>query len=452
MEPENSRFGGGSAATLLHPLVAVALVVAIALIFFLPRKHVIIPLLLAIFLIPKGQVVVIGGAHFTAAKILFLTGMIRWFITRGSLTVPGGWNPIDRAFALWAFCYPLVFSLQWMQSQAVIKSIGDSVDNLCGYFVLRFLIKDAEDVRRVIRVFAGLSAVMALCMLNEQFTGQNIFGLLGGVRRIPDIRDGSIRASGVFQHSILAGCFGGTLLPLFVSLWTDQKSRLMAFVGIISATLIVGASKGSTPALAYVAGIFALTLWPCRRQMRFLRWGLALTLLGLHLVMNGPVWSLIEKVDMTGSSSSYHRYMLMDNCIRHFSTWWLLGCKEYDTWGFDMWDLSNQYVAYAVTGGVVTLVCFIAIIVRSFAAIGIARRRIAGDRKREWLYWCLGAALFAHVAAYLGIGYFDQMQFAWFALLAIISMTAFDIDIGSKTTCFRYCEPQWDELKSGTMA
>ena len=39
----------------------------------------------------------------------------------------------------------------------------------------------------------------------------------------------------------------------------------------------------------------------------------------LHLVMNGPVWSLIARVDLTGSSSSYHRYYLLDNCIRHFS-------------------------------------------------------------------------------------------------------------------------------------
>ena len=43
------------------------------------------------------------------------------------------------------------------------------------------------------------------------------------------------------------------------------------------------------------------------------------------------------------------------------------------------------------------------------------------DRKQAWLLWCLGAALFAHVIAYFGIGYFDQMQFAWFALLASIS-------------------------------
>lgn len=420
MEPQALRFGGGSDVTLLHPLVAVAILLAMILILFLPRKHVVVPLLLAIFLIPKGQVVVIAGAHLTAAKILFLTGLIRWAISKHPLTLAGGFNSIDRVFALWALFYPMVFTLQWMQSQALIKAMGDSVDTFCGYFVLRFLIQDTEDVRRLIKLFVVISAIIAICMVNEHLTRRNVFGLLGGAPSTPEMRDGVIRASGVFQHSILAGCFGAALLPLFLALWTDQKSRTAVLVGLISSTTIVVASHGSTPSVAYGAGILALCFWPFRKQMRLVRWGVVLTLVGLHLVMNGPVWSLVEKVDLTGSSSSYHRYMLMDNCIRHFGDWWLLGAKNYNTWGFDMWDLSNQYVAYALTGGLATLFFFIAIISRSFAGLGTARRLVAGNRKAEWFLWCLGASVFAHVVAYFGIGYFDQTQFAWFALLAII--------------------------------
>ena len=74
-------------------------------------------------------------------------------------------------------------------------------------------------------------------------------------------------------------------------------------------------------------------------------------LVGLHLVMHGPVWSIIEHIDLTGSSSSYHRYMLIDNLIRHFRDWWLLGTTDNPNWGFDMWDTSNQYVSgMAFTG------------------------------------------------------------------------------------------------------
>jgi hypothetical protein len=112
---------------------------------------------------------------------------------------------------------------------------------------------------------------------------------------------------------------------------------------------------------------------------------------------------------------------LVDGCIRHFSDWWLIGVKDYDTWGWDMWDLCNQYVAYAFTGGLATLIFFILIISRSFGKIGVARRAAAGLKPQEWMLWCLGAALLAHVVGYFGIGYFDQMQFSWYALLAMIS-------------------------------
>jgi hypothetical protein len=45
---------------MLHPLVAVALLVAIALIPWLPRKHIAVALLLAAFSISLGQVVALG--------------------------------------------------------------------------------------------------------------------------------------------------------------------------------------------------------------------------------------------------------------------------------------------------------------------------------------------------------------------------------------------------------
>jgi hypothetical protein len=154
--------------------------------------------------------------------------------------------------------------------------------------------------------------------------------------------------------------------------------------------------------------------------MRTIRWCLAATLIALHLMMKAPVWALIAHIDLTGSSSGYHRYMLVDNAIRYFSSWWLLGVKDYNDWGWDMWDLSNQYVAYGLTGGLACLIAFIAVISRGFGMLGVARKRIEGNREQEWLMWSLGCAMFAHVMGYLGTGYWDQTQVAWFSFLAII--------------------------------
>jgi hypothetical protein len=113
--------------------------------------------------------------------------------------------------------------------QALIKSLGDLLDTLGTYFVLRFLTQDREDVRRTIKVLALVGVIMGVCMLNEHRTGANVFGLLGGM---PDetIRDGKIRSQGAFEVFITAGVFGATLLPLLVWLWSDAKSRMGVFL------------------------------------------------------------------------------------------------------------------------------------------------------------------------------------------------------------------------------
>lgn len=422
MEPGNIRFGGGSAGSVLHPLVAILLCLAIGLVFVLPWRRVVGPLLLTAILVPLGQVVVVAGIHFTVLRIITLFGLARLLRSKRSIgSLAGGFNSVDKAFLLWAVFYALDFVLLYMETQALIQRLGFLVDVLGMYFLLRYLIRDEEDVYRVVKLLTAITAIVALGMIGEQLTRQNVFGLLGGVASAPEVRDGRIRSQGAFQVSIMAGTFGATLLPLLVGFWKVYRLKITVIVGMVSTGIIVYTSASSTPLLAYVAGILALFLWPARKLMRPIRWGIAITLIALHLVMKAPVWALIARADVTGSSSGAHRYELVDNFIRHFSDWWLLGAKDYDKWGWDMWDLSNQFVAYGITGGLICLIFFVAIISRSFGRIGTARRVAQGSHKQEWLLWCLGVTMFTHVVAYFGIGYWDQMQVAWFAFLAIVS-------------------------------
>src|SRR6202021_189907 len=102
----------------------------------------------------------------------------------------------------------------------------------------------------------------------EQVTGENIFGLLGGVRRISQIRGGRIRSEGVFQHAILAGTFGATLMPLLLWLWKSGKARVLGLGGIIASAVIAVTTACSTPLATYGAGIIAIFFWPFRRRMR----------------------------------------------------------------------------------------------------------------------------------------------------------------------------------------
>jgi hypothetical protein len=427
MQAENFRFGGGLTDTVVHPLVAVAMPIAMGLILALPRKKAITPFLLAFFTIPIGNVLVLGGVHFTMHQILILTVLARMAAFRASSAekrFAGGFNAFDKLVVCWTLLALIVFALEFMDTQALIKGLGDLVVSLGGYLAVRFLIPDRDTVRRAIKVLAVICAIQAGFMVSEQFTHQNVFWYVGGAW--PQMRDGHVRSEGALG-TLYGGAMAGVLIPFFLWLWTEKKSRMAAYAGLAGATAMVWASHASTSWMAYGAGLAGLAFWPLRKHMRLLRWGLVAVLVGLHLVMKGPVWSLIAKIDITGGSSSYHRYYLVDNCIRHFGDWWLLGYKNYGSWGFDMWDLCNQFVVQALTGGLVTLVLYITIFKRSFQAIGIARKRVDGDRRQEWLFWCLGSALFANVVAHFGINYMVHLSIYFFILLVCISVTTFEV-------------------------
>jgi len=425
MQPDKFYFGGGAGDTVMHPLVALAMVLTIILVLALPRKHVIIPFFLCTFLIPLGQMLVVGGVHLFVLRIVVLFCCVRMLAARlsGQRNIFGiGPNSLDTVFILWAVFRALAFLFLFsFQSAAVVNQVAWLLDVMGGYFFLRFAIHDEKDIRLTVQMLAMIAAIVGLCMLNEKFRSQNVFGYLGGLSIAPQIRDGAIRAQGPFAHPILAGSFGATLVPLFFWLWRT-KSKQFATLGVIGSTCIVFSCASSTPLMAYVGGIIAVCLWPLRKHMRVFRWAIVLLLVSLHLAMKAPVWFLIARIDLTGASSGYHRAMLVDTFIRHFSEWWLIGTNTNANWGFDMWDLSNQFVAEGVTGGLATFICFIALISWSFGRIGDARKAARGDRKREWFLWFLGAALVSHIVAFWGISYFDHTQISWFALLIMINV------------------------------
>ena len=424
MVPKHFQFGGGVGETLLHPIVLVAMVVSAILILFLPRKYVIVPVLLTSLLVPLAQQVFVGGVHLFVIRIIVLVGCLRMLITKMSSQdelLAGGFNSVDKWFTLWAVFRALATIVLFASSASVIGECGFLLDAIGGYFLLRFLIRDYEDISRAAKVLVLVALVASAGMFNERIHFQNVFGFLGGVPIIPAVRAGSIRAQGPFMHAILAGTFGGTVLSLFFWLWKVAKSKLLAVIGTISSTIIVLSAASSTAIMAFGAGIFAMCFWPFRKKMRKIRWGILILLLSLNVVMKAPVWFLIARVDIVSGSTSYQRAFLIDQFVRHFGDWYLVGTYQSEDWGADMWDHTNQFVAEGETGGLATLICFIAMISVSFAMIGKARKSIEGDKEKEWMLWILGAALFSHIVGYFGISYFDQTRFAWFLLLAMIT-------------------------------
>jgi hypothetical protein len=417
---------------MVHPIILIAVLIAGLLICFGSRKRALVAFLAGAILIPIDQVLLIGSLHFPMLRVLIIFGIVRLVRAKasGARLLGAGLNKIDLAMIVLATFIAVDGILLYRESSAVIYQLGNLYSAFGAYFLLRFLIRDEDSARLAVRAFAWIALFVAVIMSYEQATGKNpYYAYLGGAHASlygsSLEREDHFRATGCFGHPILAGTFGAISLPLFAGLWwRSRKDRMVAAMGIISATIIAWAASSSTAMLGYMGGLIALSFWPLHKWMRPVRWVIALTLVSLHLVMKAPVWHLISRIDITGGSSSYHRYQLINQCILHFSDWWLIGTKSYADWGWDMWDLSNQYVGTADTGGLIPLLAFLAIIVFGFKYVGKEIRAARDSRKRELFLWAMGAALFANVVAFFGIGYFDQTIVAWYALLAMIPVAA----------------------------
>jgi hypothetical protein len=172
--------------------------------------------------------------------------------------------------------------------------------------------------------------------------------------------------------------------------------------------------------MATGGAILAFGFWPLRRKMRWVRRGIIAVLILLHVVMHGPVWSLIEHIDIVGGNSGYHRYQLIDQCIHHFWDWWLFGTLANSSWGWDMWDTANVFVGTAEGSGLLGLILFVALFSRSFRAIGNARAAFETDGAKQFELWTVGCVVFTQLMIFVGVDYFDQTRMLWYLILCIV--------------------------------
>jgi len=140
LTPANLRFGGGAAESAILPQVAFCLLIAVVLILALPRHKALTPFLAACFIIPLGQVVVLGGIHLTPLRILILPVLARRASFRKSEKYPGGFNGMDRMAILWSVSAVVMFWVQF--PEAIVTGLGVLVDTFGGYLAVRFLIPD----------------------------------------------------------------------------------------------------------------------------------------------------------------------------------------------------------------------------------------------------------------------------------------------------------------------
>jgi hypothetical protein len=414
----------------MNPLGAFLTLVFSAIVYVAPRRYALLGVLGATCYVTQGQMVNVGGFHFTTIRLVVLVGVFRCF-SRGEFKGMG-FNAIDKCLVAYVISSLLIVAIGAGGAlAALVYQIGLSYNVVLPYFLFRALLKDVQEIETFLGDAAIVIAPFALFMMQEAFTGRNLFGIFGGVGSM--FRDGHYRSEAAFRSPITAGTVGATLMPLFSGLYLTGRRRPQAIIGMVAATLIVYGSRSSGPLLAYGSGLLALLLWRWREYMRALRWGVLITLVSLHLYMKAPVWFLMGHMSDLVGGGGWYRAEIVDEAVTHFGSWWLFGTDDTASWtatplSNGASDLTNQFVVAGVRGGLLALILFITIFVRAFRYLGLAMRKVRGIAPDvEIFLWALGAGLYATLINFFSVSYYDQIDVIWYLLLAMIASASFAI-------------------------
>lgn len=403
--------------TKVHPVGLSMLLLSGLAMLLLPRRWATIPVLVMACFVAPAQRIVVFELDFNFIRCMVLFGWLR-LLLRGEYQGVR-WVKLDFAIVAWGIASTVLYTIQQRSFGGLVYRLGTTYDAVGLYFLFRALIRDWRDIVSTVSALVMISVPVLACFIVERLTRQNLFSLFGGVPAVTAEREGRLRCQGAFAHPILAGCFWAALVPLMGALlWQGPAKKLLACVGVLNCLALIFLCASSTPVIAVLLGAIAWLTFPLKGQMRWIRWGAAASLVTLHLFMNQPVWHLLARLNVVGGSTGWHRFKLVDQAIRHWQEWFLVGLKSTHHWGIV--DITNEYVLQGLHGGILTLGIFVTTIVMAFSAVGKILKAEERNKSRLMMAWALGVGLFIHVASFLSVSYFGQIQALWYLHLAMI--------------------------------
>lgn len=419
-----TRFGEFSTigSTTLSPIAVAVLLVVLGLVFCARRQVAVLAAIGLVMFVPSGQRVVIAGIDFAFVRIIAIALGIR--VLSRSESRGSGRSYVD-ALVVVLCLWPPIAAIFRGASDVLLNSIGQGGDRLLLYLAGRSLIRSRDDVLLLTRGLVLLAIPIAVFFIVEKATARNLFATFGGVSPITQLREGSLRAQGAFAHPILAGTWWAAMIPLFLGLrWSAVKAqdRMIGLIGVGVAFLIVTMTASSTPFAGVAGAMLAWALFNYRRSLGMVRSVAFCLALVLHFV-HGPGLHhlLMAKFTFVSGSTGVHRYRLIDAAMNRVGEWGLVGGNSTYHWGWGLDDVTCQYVAAGLAGGLLQLGSLLMALMLSWRLVGRAIR--GATTSNAGVAYGLGASLFVHAVCFLAVTYFGQIELLfWLTLGAVQSV------------------------------
>lgn len=413
----------------MNLFATILFIAASLLLLVVGRKWAPVPLLLGCCYLPLTQGMELGVISLPIFRLLVLVGLLR-------VIVKGEWMGLERNRIDMLVCFLGVWVL--FASFFHTGDFGSGplwasgfVFNFLGvYFLVRVWCRSSEEVMALAVALSLILAPLALEMISEKLTGKNSFSVFGGVGSEVMLRNGDFRAKGPFRHPILAGTVGAVCIPLFIGIY--RSHRAFALIGLLAGVGMVWASSSSGPILSAIGGVAVVGAWKHRRYVKLAKVGALAVCVLYPLIYNEPGYYILKRLDITGSSTGYHRARLIDSAFMNIGDWWLFGTDYTRHWmatgvsySPNHTDITNYYLAFAVNGGLPAMLALITALWFAFKVLGsvVSVMEDRMDPGGAFFVWCVGASLFAHMLTCISVSYFDQsLAFFWLTLAAVASL------------------------------
>lgn len=410
----------------------VLLVILIALLFSVRREQVITVLIVGCFYLPMSKRIdLVGSMHFF--RILVAFGLIRLFFRNERINESIKFE--DKLVALLSGWLLLASFFHDQASGYGSLAMTGMILSMAGsYYISRVCVTDEKSLSTILKWILLSIIPMAIFMCIEHIFRENMLAaLFGDTNTGVTVREGKVRARGLFWHPILAGTVGAGLFPLALSMWSEHKR--LAFISGTACIVVVFASASSGPLIGLFAGLGILMTWQWRSNARKVFIASILCYIVLDLLSSRPFYfSVITRLDLTGSSTSYYRALLIDTAIKHFSEWGLIGANSTGHWFPDNYgirtmggqhlDLTNYYLILGVAGGLLVVILFVWIVLLSMdSAVTATIPGVSIESSKSHIHptvpWYMAASVFSFAVSGISVSYFDQSIIVLWTILGI---------------------------------
>lgn len=392
---------------LVHPL-AVALLLVVSALIFVTRPGVAVALVLGFsFLVVPSQRVIIFTVDMPFYRIIGLIAMLR-LMTGGSATR----LRLETSDLILAIFIAVKLGMALIRGVGIMNPIGQVGDLGLYYLIGRLGLRDRASIISFLTVLAAFMPLLFFFMVLEKSTTRNLFSIYGGVFEFTPIRFGKLRAQAAFVHPIIGGVVFATLIPLFVGMWVLMKrspgNRILQASAILCSIVCVFATASSTPLLAMFGAFGFFLLYPFRAFISTLAQFAFIFGVSVHLLSNGGLHHLLfARLSFVTGSTGYHRYMLWDSFLQSFTSWFLAGQPKLLRTGANLADVTCEYIAVGLSGGMLLLIIFLGLLAECTRVI-VGLVRASSNPSDRFLAYSLGAWLFANCLAFSAVTYFGQ--------------------------------------------